>query len=239
MLDDRLLATNSRHSATTRENNMKKLLVLALLGVVGYHFYQNGFSIFGSKGAFDSNDKPIVVFFSGPGCDAICDRVRSFLQARNVAFEEIDIAGSDGAPTSNKYGVRGFPTTLVGSHEVRGDDLPRLTSVLAETYGRQVLSRKEQRLMAQHFDANGRAEVVMYATQWCPYCKKQREYFADNDIPYREVDAEATEENKARYAAFEAGGYPLTYVGYRRFEGYHERDLATAIKEVAKAGPMH
>ena len=217
---------------------MKKLLMFAVLGAVGYYFYQNGFSVFGPKGAFDSNDKPLVVFFSGPGCDAYCDRVRSFLGSRKIEFEEIDIAGPDGAPVANKYGVTGFPTTLIGRQEVRGDDLMKLTSVLAETYGSQVLSRKENRLLSKHFDANGRAEVVMYATQWCPYCKKQREYFADKDIEYREVDVEANQENKEQYAALEASGYPLIYVGYRRFDGYHEGDLAAAIKEVAKAGPV-
>jgi glutaredoxin len=173
----------------------------------------------------------------GPGCGETCASVRSLLQTRNVDFQEIDIAGSDGAPVANKYGVNSFPTTLVGSQEIRGDDMLRITSVLAEAYGSKVLSRKESRVMAKHFDDGGRAQVVMYATTWCPYCKKQREYFAENNIVYKEIDVEASEENKLQYSALEASGYPLTYVGYRRFAGYHEGDLVSAIDELKKAGP--
>ena len=216
---------------------MKKILVLAVLAIAGYQLYQHGFSFSSSKGAFDAQGKPLVVLFVGPGCGEICNSIRSYLQARSVDFQEVDIAGSDGAPVANKYGVRSFPTTLVGSQQILGNDMLRITSVLAEAYGSKVLSRKESRVMAKHFDDGGRAQVVMYATTWCPYCKKQREYFAENNIVYKEVDVEASEENKLQYSALEANGYPLTYVGYRRFDGYHEADLESAIAELKKAGP--
>jgi glutaredoxin len=218
---------------------MKKILVLAILAFAGYKFYQDGFSVFSSKGAFDKQGKPLVVLFVGPGCADYCEKVRTVLQNRNVTFEEIDVAGPDGAPVGNKYGVTSFPTTIIGSQEVRGDDILRITTVLAETYGKEVLTRKESRIMDNHFDADGRAQVVMYATKWCQYCKKQRAYFAEHNISYEEIDVEESEENTSLYNALEGNGYPLTYVGYRRFPGYQEAGIVTAIAELEKAGPRH
>jgi glutaredoxin len=216
---------------------MKKFIVFAVLAFTGYKFYQNGFSIFSHEGAFDSNGKPRVVLFVGPGCGEYCDKVRTELKNREVDFEEIDVIGVDGAPVDNKYGIRNFPTTLIGSQQVLGDDILRITSTLAETYGRKVLSHGESRIMDNHFDSNGRAQVVMYATKWCPYCKAQREYFAANSIVYKEVDVEESETNASQYATLEGSGYPLTYVGYRRFNGYKEGELLAAIKDMKKAGP--
>ncbi len=216
---------------------MKKLLVLAVLAFAGYKFYQNGFTVFSPKGAFNEQGKSLVVLFVGPGCGELCDKIRADLRSREIAFEEIDIAGADGAPVGNKYGITNFPTTLIGSQEVLGDDMMQLSAVLAETYGKEILSRRESRIMDNHFDTDGRAQVVMYATQWCPYCKKQREFFAANDIRYKEIDVEESEANKSLYNSLQADGYPLTYVGYRRFAGFHEGRLVTAIKELEKAGP--
>jgi glutaredoxin len=218
---------------------MKKFLLLAVLAFAGYKFYQNGFGSSASQGAFDNTGTPLVVLFVGPGCQEYCEKVRTVLQDHKVTFEEINVVGSDGAPSRNKYGISNFPTTLIGNREVRGDDTLQITAALAETYGKEVLSRKENRVMDQHFDADGRAEIVMYATTWCPYCKKQREYFSAHNVSYREIDVEASEENKMQYTTLEGSGYPLTYVGYRRFSGYHEGELVAALDELTKAGPRH
>jgi glutaredoxin len=218
---------------------MKKFLLLAALVFAGLKLYQGGYLGGSSQGAFDAQGKPVVVLFVGPGCDDPCQKVRNVLRERKVSFQEIDVAGPDGAPVPNKYGIRNFPTTLIGDQQVLGDDLLRINSVLAETYGKVMLSRKESRVLDKHFDANGNAEVVMYATQWCGYCKQQREFFAANGIPYREIDVEASEANLFLYNSLEGRGYPLTYVGYRRFSGYQEHEILAAIKERKKADPRH
>lgn len=77
----------------------------------------------------------------------------------------------------------------------------------------------------------------MYATGWCGYCKQQREYFADNGIAYEEIDVEESGTNRLLYSALKLTGYPLTYVGYRRFSGYKEGDIKPAENELAEAGP--
>ena len=217
---------------------MKKLLVLAFIAFVGYKLYHNGFSFSRKTAAVDKSGKPQVILFVGPGCGSHCDSVRNVLTSRGIAFEEIDIAGPDGAPVSNKYGINRYPTTLIGTQEILGDDLMRITSALAETFGSKVLTRVERMATDAHFDAQGRAKVVMYATSWCPYCKQQREYFAANNIAYEEIDVEASTANGDMYKALQGNGYPLTYVGYRRFNGYKEKELLDAIDEVSRLKPV-
>jgi glutaredoxin len=212
---------------------VKKLIVLALLVFAGFKFYQNGFSVSSPKGAFDENGNPMVVLFTAPNCGEHCEKIRLALARRGVDFEEIDVAGEDGSPVSNKYGVNGFPITLIGKQEIRGDDMLQITSALAENYGKEVLTRMESVAMDGHFDADGHAKVVMYGTSWCPYCKRQRAFFAENDIPYEEIDVEESELNKTLFNVLQGNGYPLIYVGYRRFSGYKEKEVVTAMKELS------
>lgn len=218
---------------------MKKLLVLAFIAFAGYKFYQNGFSFSRPNGAFDKHGKPLVVLFVGPGCEAPCERIQGVLKSRGINYEEISVAGPDGAPVANKYGIDRFPTTLIGKQEILGDDIMRITSSLAEAYGSEVLTRMERMAMDNHFDAQGHAKIVMYATSWCPYCKKQREFFNANNIPFDEIDVEASKSNEILYSALQGTGYPLTYVGYRRFPGYKEEEIVGALKELSKTKPSN
>lgn len=213
---------------------MKKILLLALLAFAGYKLHQNGYSLLSPSGAFDKKGNPLVVLFVGPGCAQTCDNVVAILDKRNVKFEQISVAGPDGAPVSNKYGITRFPTTLVGKQEILGDDTTRITSALAEAYGKDVLTPTEQMAMNNHFDDQGKPKVVMYGTSWCPYCKQQREFFANNKIAFDEFDVEASKPNELAYSVLQGNGYPLTYVGYRRFAGFQEGEILTAISELAK-----
>ncbi len=213
---------------------MKKILLLALIVFGGYKFYQNGYSLLPSQGAFDKKGKALVVLFVGPGCAGPCNNVIDVLNKRGVAFEQISVAGSDGGPASNKYGITRFPTTLVGEQVILGDDTLRITSALAEAFGKDVLTRTEQMAMDNHFDAQGKPKVVMYGTTWCPYCKQQRAFFADNKIAFEEIDVEASKSNEMAYHMLQGNGYPLTYVGYRRFSGFQEGEILTAVAELSK-----
>jgi glutaredoxin len=213
---------------------MKKLIVLCLLLFAGYKLHQNGYSLLSPNGAFDKKGNPLVVLVVGPGCAEPCNNVVNLLNKRGVAFEQISVAGQDGAPVSNKYAITRFPTTLVGKQEILGDDTTRITSALAEAYGKDVLTRTEQMAMNNHFDAQGKPKVVMYGTSWCPYCKQQRAFFAENKIAFDEFDVEASKPNEMAYNMLQGNGYPLTYVGYRRFSGFQEGEILTAIAELSK-----
>ena len=214
---------------------MKKFLLLLVLLAVGYKYLPRDLPFFGSPGAFDKSGKPLVVLFVGPNCGAPCDKVQSTLKERGVSYQEISVAGPDGAPVSNKYGVNRYPVTLIGKQQIVGDDLISIGGALAEAYGPETLPRMQRVAMANHFDAEGRPKVIMYGTTWCPYCKQQREFFAANGVRFDDVDVEASQSSEIAYRALQGEGYPLTYVGYRRFSGYKEQEILDAIAELKKA----
>lgn len=211
---------------------MKKLVLLALLVFAAYRFFPGMFPFLSPSGAFDKSGKPLVVFFVGPQCGAPCDTVKNLLTQRNIPFSEVNLAGPDGAPVKNRYGVSQYPTTLIGQQEIVGDDTVRIGAALAEAFGIESLPRMQRLAMANHFDAEGRAKVFMYGTNWCPYCKQQRAFFEANGVAYEEVDVESSQSNAVAYRALEGNGYPLTYVGYRRFVGYKEQEILKAIDEL-------
>lgn len=78
-----------------------------------------------------------------------------------------------------------------------------------------------------------RDEVVLYVTEWCPYCKQAREYMADQGVPHRVVDIEASAQANAEYrTAGGTGGIPLVTVGDRTIEGW-SADLAREMLDGA------
>lgn len=200
---------------------MKKLIFFGLLAVAVYKFYQHAFISHG-KGATGST---MAQVFVGPGCNMLCSDVEDVLKSRNVSYELIDVS----TPEGSKYGINQYPVTLLGSQTVVGNARTLLISALAETYGESVLTPGERMAMRNHFDQNGNPLVVLYGTQWCPYCKRQRQYFADHGVSYSDVDVESSSAGKLAYDTLQGGGYPLVYVGYRRFDGYKEKEILDAI----------
>ena len=76
----------------------------------------------------------------------------------------------------------------------------------------------------------GRPAVKMYATDWCPYCRQAREYFARNRIPYVELDIEKSEAAKAEYKSIGGRGIPVILVGNERMNGFTEPRMALMLK---------
>ena len=72
--------------------------------------------------------------------------------------------------------------------------------------------------------------VKMYATDWCPYCKQAREYFARNGIPYVELDIEKSETAKAEHKRIGGRGIPVILVGNERMNGFSVERMAQMLK---------
>ena len=211
---------------------MKKLLLLGLIAYGAYQSYQKGFPGFPSMGIFGNKHTSSVILFVGPGCGQHCDRIRDLLAERHVRFNEIDVAGPDGEPIPNQYEVNQFPVTMIGSRRILGDDMPLIFSVLAETYGKDVLTHSEQIAMTGHFDSKGQPRIVMYGASWCPICRQEKNFFEANNIEYENIDVEASEAGLQSYQILKGTGYPLTYVGYRRISGFNEQKIREAIKDL-------
>lgn len=204
---------------------MKKLIFLALLAAGVYKFYPQVFSLHG-KG---TSVPAIAQVFVGPNCGKLCNDVLEIFNGRNVKYELIDIS----TPEGEKHGVREYPLTRVGKHMVIGNSSHQLIAALAETYGDTVLTPVERAIMKGHFNNKGKPIVVLYGTSWCHYCAHQRQYFSDHHVRYTDVDVEASLEGKNAYTVLQGSSYPLVYVGYRRFEGYKEKEILDAIAEQA------
>jgi len=78
--------------------------------------------------------------------------------------------------------------------------------------------------------AAGKPAVKMYATDWCPYCRKAREYFARNGIPYTEIDIEKSQAAQDEYRSIGGRGVPVILVGSERMNGFSEQRLTQALK---------
>ncbi|AFU98240.2 glutaredoxin family protein [Simiduia agarivorans] len=75
------------------------------------------------------------------------------------------------------------------------------------------------------------AEVVLYATAWCGYCKKTRSLLAEHGIPYVEYDIEKSSEGLVQYKALNGSGIPLLVVNGDVIRGYNPKQiLASASK---------
>lgn len=75
------------------------------------------------------------------------------------------------------------------------------------------------------------AMVEMYATSWCGYCRKARQYFDDNNIPYMEYDIERDAEARARYDEFRGRGIPIIFVDGHRINGFNPGTIKKRLKQ--------
>lgn len=65
-------------------------------------------------------------------------------------------------------------------------------------------------------------KVVMYATDWCPYCARARAHFRKHGIDYVEFDIEKSASARAQHQRLGGRGVPLILVGERRMNGFSE-----------------
>ena len=78
--------------------------------------------------------------------------------------------------------------------------------------------------------AAARPEVTMFATSWCPYCRKAQAYFARHGIRYTHVDIEKSQGGRAEYDRLGGRGVPVILVGGQRMNGFSEERLSEMLK---------
>ncbi len=77
--------------------------------------------------------------------------------------------------------------------------------------------------------------VVMYATSWCPYCAKARDYFAKKGISYVEHDIERSLATNAEFKRLGGRGVPLILVGGEKMSGFSEEGFEALRSRAARA----
>jgi glutaredoxin len=74
------------------------------------------------------------------------------------------------------------------------------------------------------------ANVRIFTTPWCGYCKKAKTYLQTRKTPFEELDVEASDSAKAEYQSIGGRGVPVILVGNQRMDGYSEERLEWMLK---------
>lgn len=73
--------------------------------------------------------------------------------------------------------------------------------------------------------------VRLYGTQWCGFCRQAREYLASRNIPFDDIDIDASARGRDQFALLGGEGVPLILVGRQRMDGYDETRLEAMLRE--------
>ena len=211
---------------------MKKLLLLIALGIGLWYWYDGKIPLMATPGAFDNAGNPIVWVFTFRDCGAPCQDAIKDLKNRNVTFVEkpIDPANTQDADVKlwKAHGSPSLPLIVVGEGAMSGFMKSELGALLAESFGAKYLHAAERRYFNNHFNTDGSPRIVMYATDWCGYCKRLRAEFRENNVEFTEIDIEKVPDGDILASTMGIRGVPATWVGYRRVHG-------SSLSEVKKA----
>ena len=87
----------------------------------------------------------------------------------------------------------------------------------------------------------GTANIVMYATDWCPYCERARALLRAKGAAFEEIDIEVLPEKRAEMFARSARrSVPQIFIGERHIGGsddLHALEAAGELDALLKAAP--
>ena len=72
-------------------------------------------------------------------------------------------------------------------------------------------------------------EVILYATEWCGYCKKTRAFLKSEGIAYYEYDIERSDQGLQQYQKLRGSGVPLLIVNSEIVRGYNTGAIVNAL----------
>ncbi len=74
------------------------------------------------------------------------------------------------------------------------------------------------------------ARVVLYATDWCGYCKQTKRFLDSKGIAFREFDIEKDAEARKAYEALGGRGIPLIDVNGTLIRGFDPDEILAALQ---------
>jgi glutaredoxin len=84
-------------------------------------------------------------------------------------------------------------------------------------------------LTFQYGDRIDGNEVILYATEWCGYCRKTRELFKENNISFVEYDIEKSERSLKEYKRLGGTGVPLIKINGKVIRGYNQKVILASL----------
>jgi glutaredoxin len=201
----------------------KFLLLCALVGFGGWNWWSGK----QSASSFDQNGKPMVRIFTFADCGKACiDALRQLNQTK-IAYEELIVTQATTETEADKrwkkLGRPSFSTIVVGNTKLTNPPPALLKGALAQHFGDEFLTAREQRYLARHFNDAGKPQIVMYSASWCPYCVDLRNTLNAAKTPFVEVEVAGAVDKFEISHAMGISGYPTVYVGLQRF---NSRDVS-------------
>lgn len=106
--------------------------------------------------------------------------------------------------------------------------MKKILLILAVLATWQHWDRIEPRLFGSNERVAGQDEVILYATSWCGYCAKTREFLGERGIAYTELDIEKSPEARRAYDALGGRGVPVLKVNGTVIHGYNPQGILAA-----------
>lgn len=95
--------------------------------------------------------------------------------------------------------------------------------VLYQVWGREAFAPKPVKLAPT-------GTVVLYATDWCGYCRQARALLAEKGVQYTEYDIEKSAEGKRQYDALGVRGVPVLNINGTVVKGFDRRAILAALE---------
>ncbi|WP_339545617.1 glutaredoxin family protein [Pseudomonas sp. RA_35y_Pfl2_P32] len=103
-----------------------------------------------------------------------------------------------------------------------------LVLVVYQNWGKIERWFNPSQVVAEQVRANAR--VVLYATDWCGYCKLTRRFLDQKGVPFKEYDIEKDAEARKAYEALGGRGIPVLDVNGTLIRGYEPEAILAALK---------
>ena len=98
-----------------------------------------------------------------------------------------------------------------------------LVVVAYQNWGKIERVFNPSQMVSQQIRSNAR--VVLYATDWCGYCKATRRFLDEKGVPFREFDIEKDAEARKAYEALGGRGIPILDVNGTLIRGYEPENI--------------
>ena len=103
-----------------------------------------------------------------------------------------------------------------------------LVVVVYQNWGKIERVFNPSQMASEQVRAN--AKVVLYATDWCGYCKQTKRFLDQKGIAFKEFDIEKDTEARKAYEALGGRGIPLIDVNGTLVRGFDPDEILAALK---------
>lgn len=83
--------------------------------------------------------------------------------------------------------------------------------------------------VASQNSAGAQGQVILYATDWCGYCRKTKEFFNHQGVAYVEYNIEKDAEARQEFERLGGRGVPLVVIGETVIRGYDVEAMKSAL----------